>query len=87
MYNYATKADLKGVGAYLSNLGAKSDLASLEADVSKIDIDKIKNVPASLSNLGNVVDNDVITKTVYDQLVTKGNVIDSSQLVKNADYT
>ena len=37
--NYAIKADLKMV-----------DLAHLESNVDKLDIDKQKNVPANLSN-------------------------------------
>ena len=47
-----TKADLKGAtDVDTSNLAAKSDLASLKADVDKIDIDKLKNVLIDLSKL------------------------------------
>ena len=40
LYNYATKVDLKrATGVDTSNLAAKSDLASLKAELDKIDID------------------------------------------------
>ena len=41
--NYATKIDLKGAtGTDTSNLAAKSDLASLKAEIDKIDKDKLR---------------------------------------------
>ena len=50
--NYATKADLKNAtGTDTSKLAVKSDLASLKAEVDKIDVYKLKNV---LTNLGNL---------------------------------
>ena len=40
--NYATKLDLKNAtGVDTSKLAAKSDLASLKAEVDKIDVDKL----------------------------------------------
>ena len=55
--NYATKPDLKNAtGADTSNLAGKSDLVSLKAEVDKLDIDKLKNVPTNLSNLKSKVD-------------------------------
>ena len=63
MPNYATKADLKGgTGVDTSNLAAKIDLASLEVEVDKIDIDKLKNVTVDLSKLSIVVNNDAVKK-------------------------
>ena len=42
--NYTRKADLKGAtGVDTSNLAAKSELASLQAEVDKINIEKIKD--------------------------------------------
>ena len=42
--NYATKADLKNAtGTDASKLTVKSDLASLKAEVDKIDVYKLKN--------------------------------------------
>ena len=40
----------------VSKLAAKSDLASLKAEVDKWDIDKLKNEPTNLSNLKSEVD-------------------------------
>ena len=41
--SYATKLDLKNAtGVDTSKLAAKSDLASLKAEIDKIDIDKLK---------------------------------------------
>ena len=46
---YATMADLKEVtGVDTSNLPTKLDLASLKAEVDKIDEDKLKSVPADI---------------------------------------
>ena len=65
MYNYATKANLKGeTGADWSNLAVKSDLGSLKADADKMDIDKLKTIPVNLSKLINVVYNDAVKKTI-----------------------
>ena len=59
--NYATKADLKDATRIdTSNLAAKSDIVSLKAKLDKIDIVKLKPVPADLSKLSNVVDNGVV---------------------------
>ena len=70
--NYVTKADLKGDrGVDTSNQAAKLDLASLKAEVDKVDKDKIKTVPVDLSNLSNVVNNEVVKKTVFDKLAAK----------------
>ena len=61
--NYATKADLKEeICANTSNLAVKLDLTNLKAVVRKIDIDELKAVPAGISNLSNVVDNNVVKK-------------------------
>ena len=59
--NYAIKADLKGATSVdTSNLAAKLDLASLKTQVNKIDVDKLKTVPAYLSKLSNPAQNDVV---------------------------
>ena len=61
--NYATILDLKNVaGIDLSKLVAKSNLASLKAEVDKIDVDKLKYVPIYLSKLSNLVKNEVVKK-------------------------
>ena len=85
--NYAIKADLKGAaGVDTSKLAAKSDLASLKAEIDKIDVDKLKIVPVFLSKLSNVVNNEVIKKTVYDKLVAKVDGIDTSGFVLKTKY-
>ena len=59
----ATKSDLKkAIGVDTSNLAAKPELASLKAEVDKIDIYKPKTVPVDLYKLSNVVENDVRKK-------------------------
>ena len=69
--NYATKTDLKGaIGIDTSNLAVKSNLVKLKAEVDKIDVDKLKTVSVNLSKLSNVVNNEVVKKTVHDKLVT-----------------
>ena len=61
--NYATMLDLENVaGIDLSKLAAKSNLASLKAEVDKIDVDKLKSVPIYLSKLSNLVKNEVVKK-------------------------
>ena len=66
--NYATKLDLKNATVVdTSKVAAKSDLASLKTQDDKIDVDKLKTVPNDLSKLSNVVENEVVKKTVYDR--------------------
>ena len=66
-------------GVDTANLAAKSDLASLKAEIGKIDVDKLETVPANLSKLIKVVDSDAVKKTVYDKLVVHVNSIDIFQ--------
>ena len=55
--NYATKSDLKNAtGIDTSKLAAKSDLVSLKAEVDKLNIDKLENVPTDLSDSKSKVD-------------------------------
>ena len=52
MSNYTTKADFKNAaGVDTSDFAKKTDLANLKADVNKLEMDKLKNVPSNLSNL------------------------------------
>ena len=85
--NYATKTDLKNAtGVDTSELAAKSDLASLKAEIDKIDVYKLKTVPMDLSKLSNVVNNDAVNKAVYGKLVTKANNIITSRFVLEIKY-
>ena len=63
--NYATKTDLKNV-THVDTLSfaLKTNLASLKAEVDKLDIYKLEPVPVDLSKLCDVVKNDVVKKTV-----------------------
>ena len=83
---YATKLDLKNAtGIDTFKLALKSNVASLKAETDQIDIDKLKTVPVDLSKLNNLVNNEVIKKTVYDKLVAKIN-IDTSGFVLKTKY-
>ena len=85
--NYETKADLKNAtGIDTSKLALKSNLASLKANVDKIDVNKIKTVPVDLSKLSNVVKKDAVKKTVYDKLVAKVDNIDISGFLLKTKY-
>ena len=53
--NYATKAYIKrATGVDTSDLAAVSDLASLKAEVDKMAVDKLKTIPADLTELNNI---------------------------------
>ena len=54
--------------------------------MDKIDVDKLKTVLIDLSKLSNVVNNDVVTKTVYDKLLAKVNNIDTSGFALKTKY-
>ena len=61
--NCTAKSDLKNAaGIDTSKLAAKSNLASLKADVDQIDVDKLKTVHIDLNKLSKVVKNEVVKK-------------------------
>ena len=65
--NYATKADIKNITHVdTSSFALKANVANLKTEVDKLDIDKLAPVPADLSKLSNVVNNEVVKKTEYD---------------------
>ena len=78
LFNYLEKTDLKGA-TYIdtSMLTSKTYLASSKRILDNLDVDKLKIAPADLSKLSNVVDNNVVRKAVYDNLVTEVNAIDT----------
>ena len=89
--NYATKSDLKNTTSIdTSNFAKKADLFHLWLEVDKLDIetsaeldaDKLKPVSVDLERLKHVVDNDVVKKAVYDELVKKVDATDTSKLVE-----
>ena len=70
--NYATKTDLKNVlHVDVSSFALKPNLANSKTEVDKLDIDKLTPVPLDLAKLSNVVKNDVVKKTEYNNLATK----------------
>ena len=68
----AIESDVKkSAGIDTSELLNKDDLASLKSEVDKLDFDKLKIVPTDVSKLRNAVDNNVVKKSVYDELLKK----------------
>ena len=66
----------------------KTNLAGLKSDFDRLEIDKLKTSPVDLSELSNVLKNEVVKKDVYNKLVKKVNFIkttDTSDLVKRAE--
>ena len=61
--NYTAKSDLKNAaGIDTSKLAAKSNLASLKAEVDQTDVDKLKTVRIDLNKLSKAVKNEVVKK-------------------------
>ena len=82
LFNYAEKADIKNITHIdTSRFALKTNLAPLKTEVDILDTDKLKTVPVDLSKLTNVVKNDIVKKTEYDNLVNKVNGIDTSGFV------
>ena len=76
--NYATKSDIKIISHVdTSSFALKTNLANLKSE-----IDRLKSALTDLSKLSNVVKNDVVKKDVYNKLVTKVNVIDTSSMIQ-----
>ena len=62
---------------------------NLKSEVDKLDIGKLETNCTDLSKLSNVVKNEVVKKTEYDELVKKvyaTQTVDTSSLVKKAAY-
>ena len=87
LFNYATKADIKNIShVNKSRFELKSNLASLKTVIQKLDIKKLAPVPVALSKLRDAVKDDVVEKTVYDQLVAEVDNADASGLVLKTKY-
>ena len=55
--NYATRKELENTtGIDTSDLAAKKDIIALKAEVDKLDINKLVNVPTNFNNLKTKVD-------------------------------
>ena len=84
MSNYITKSDKNAVGIYASKFAEKVDLVFLKSD-----IDKLETTIVDLSQLCDVVESEVVKKSVYSKIVKNVNAIqanDTSNGVKKADY-
>ena len=81
------KAELNNAtGADISKLAANSDLAGFKAEIVKTNVDKFKTILLDLSKLSNVINNEIVKKTVYDKLVTKVNNTHTSIFVLRTKY-
>ena len=87
MSNYATKTDIKNISHVdNSSFALKTNLANLKTEVDKLDIDILAPVPVDLIILSDVVKNDVIKRTTYDELVAKVDDINTSDFVLKTTY-
>ena len=95
--NYATKTDFRNAaGVDTSFFAKKAELANLESDVDKLDIDKFKNLPTDLNNLKSKVDKLDVDKLVPAPVdlsklsdVVKHNVVKKDEYnvkIKNIEY-
>ena len=86
MYNYAAKSKSEVDELNIERLKkVPSALISLKSKVDKLDAYKLKHVPVDFKKLSDVADNDVVKKTVYDELVKKVNTIDTRWLVRKTN--
>ena len=69
-----------------SSFVLKTNLANLNTEVDKLDIEKLVPIPVDLSKLSDVVKTDVVQKTVYNKLVAKVDNIDTSDFVLKTKY-
>ena len=85
MSNYVTKKDLEyTTGAGASDLAAKKNFIALKAEVDKLDINKLINVPTSLNNLKTKIDDFDVgeLKTVAIDLKRLNNALDKKAVKK-----
>ena len=83
MSNYATNKELEcAIGVATSNLAAKKDLIALKAEVGKIDMNKVANVPTNLNSLTTKVDDLDLGKwkTVRIDFEKLGDVLDNQDV-------
>ena len=83
--NYATKADIKNISHIdIPSFALKTNLANLKTEVDKLDIDKLKPLPDDVSKLSNVVTNEVVKKTEFNDKITEieNKISDTSNLTE-----
>ena len=89
MSSYATKKELEhATGIDTSDVAAEKDFIALKAEVDKLNINKLTNVPTSFSNLkANVDDLDVgKLKTIPVGLKKKLSDVVDNEVVKNTKF-
>ena len=69
-----------------SSFALKTNLANLDIEIDKLDIDKLVPVPADLSKLSDVVKNDVVKKDVYNKLAATIDNINTSGFVLKTKF-
>ena len=86
--NYATKTDIENISHVdTSSFALKLNLASLETEVDKLDVDELKSLPNNLGNLKNKVDKldtDKLVPVPVD-LNKLSNVV-KNEVVKKTEY-
>ena len=88
--HYATKKELDhATGVDTSDLVAKKDFIALKAELDKLDINKLINVPTSLNNLKTKVDDLEVgkLKTVPVDLKKLSDVVDNNEVIKIKNLT
>ena len=65
----------------VSSFALETNVANLKTEVGKINVDKLTPIPNDLAKLNNVVKNDVVKNTEYDNLVTKVDNTDTTGFV------
>ena len=72
MFNYVTRSGVKkATDVDISDFAKKTDLVSLKWIVDELDIDKLKTIPTDLSKLNDLVENEIVERSTYDELVKK----------------
>ena len=88
--NYAIKADIKNISHVdTSGFALQTNLANLKTELDKLDVDKLVPAPDDLSKLSNVVANDVVKKTDYNNKITEieGKIPNTSTLATKTTLT
>ena len=86
--NYATKKELDyATRVDTSDLAAKKDFIASKAEVDKLDINKLVNVPTSLNNLKTKVDDLDVgkLKTILVDIKKLSDVVDN-EVIKNTKF-
>ena len=81
---FVNEADLASLKSKIDKLDVDklqkitSGSNNLKSKLDKLDVKKLEPVPVDLKKLSDVVNNETVNKTVYDELVNKVNAINTS---------